>query len=83
MTLGSPASQSRSSSHKRAAATVDRPAPADITPPERATTASSAKNPAVATLITRPRSRETTMAETSLIPIAAAAKAATTQGHAR
>ena len=51
--------------------------------PERATTASSAKNTAVVALTTRPRSRETIMAPTILIPIAADAKAAETRGDVR
>ena len=44
--------------------------------PERATTASSAKNTAAVALTTRPRFWETTMAPTILNPIAADAKVA-------
>jgi hypothetical protein len=59
------------------------PPPTDIPPPERATTASSAKNTAAIALTTRPRSREAIMAETSLTPIAADAKAADIRGSVR
>lgn len=45
--------------------------------------ASSAKNTAAIALTTRPRSREAIMAETSLTPIAADAKAAEPLGDVR
>lgn len=50
---------------------------------ERAMPASSAKNTAAIALTTRPRSREAIMAETSLTPIAADAKAAEPLGDVR
>ena len=50
--------------------------PPDIQTPERATTASSAKNTAAVALTTTSPVRETIMAPTILIPIAADAKAA-------